>query len=83
MFSTWLSQGQQPPPQADTSVEVSELDEAMKEIQASIDEFTEQPTAEGSDDESDSEDEEEGGRSLCCDISCVDSTLFLTRCAKD
>ena len=42
-----------------------ELDEAMKEIQASIDEFTEQPTAEGSDDESDSEDEEEeGGRSF-------------------
>ena len=41
-----------------------ELDEAMKEIQASIDEFTEQPTGEGSDDESDSEDEEEGGQSL-------------------
>lgn len=42
-----------------------ELDEAMKEIQASLDEFTEQPTAaEGSDDESDSEDEEEGGWSL-------------------
>lgn len=38
-----------------------ELDEAMKEIQASLNEFTEQPTAEGSDDESDSEDEEEGG----------------------
>ena len=41
-----------------------ELDEAMKEIQASIDKFTEQPTGEGSDDESDSEDEEEGGQSL-------------------
>ena len=41
-----------------------ELDEAMKEIQASINEFTEQPTGEGSDDESDSEDEEEGGQSL-------------------
>lgn len=47
-----------------------ELDEAMKEIQASINEFTEQPTAaEGSDDESDSEDEEEGGRSL--NFSCI------------
>jgi hypothetical protein len=41
-----------------------ELDEAMKEIQASIDEFIEKPAAEGSDDESESEDEEEGGRSL-------------------
>ncbi len=41
-----------------------ELDEAMKEIQASIDEFIEQPAAEGSDDESESEDEEEGGRGL-------------------
>ena len=58
-------QGAETTPEAgDTSVAVSELDEAMKEIQASLDEFTEQPTAEGSDDESDSEDEEEGGRSL-------------------
>ena len=48
---------------------IIELDEAMKEIQASIDEFTEKPTAEGSDDESDSEDEEEGGRSL--NFSCI------------
>lgn len=46
-----------------------ELDEAMKEIQASINEFTEQPTGEGSDDESDSEDEEEGRRSL--NFSCI------------
>ena len=46
---------------------MEELDEAMKEIQASIDEFIQPPTAaaEGSDDESDSEDEEEeGGWSL-------------------
>lgn len=43
---------------------INQLDEAMKEIQASIDELPEQPTVDGSDDESDSEDEEEGGRSF-------------------
>ena len=61
---------------ADTSAVVSELDETMKEIQASLDEFTGQPTAEGSDDESDSEDEEEGGWSLYCPMLLLLCSYF-------
>lgn len=62
---------------------MEELDEAMKEIQASIDEFIQPPTAaaEGSDDESDSEDEEEeeGERSsfYFVYISCGDSIALV------
>lgn len=53
------------PPTTTTKPEVpadtSELDEAMKEIQASLDDLGEQHAPDASEEESDSEDEEEGG----------------------
>ena len=72
MFSTYCSvpeptAGQQAPASAEPTMEqeepatISELDEAMKEIQASINDLGVQPTGDASEDESDSEDEEEGG----------------------
>ena len=62
---------------------ISELDEAMKEIQASLDDFGEQTTADASDDDSDSDEEEEGRWSLLLISLTLCYCFVISRCAKD